>query len=206
MSEILSGLITSLQTTGTLEFVSVAFGLAYVVLAARENVWCWPAAVVNTATAIVLFWDATLLMESALNVFYLVIAFYGWWQWQYGGDNKSVLAVSRWPIRNHIAAIVAVAVLTAASGRWLEASSSASFPYLDSFTTWSAVLCTWMVTRKVLENWLYWIVIDTVSIYLYIDRELYLYAILFALFTVIAVYGFYQWRANYRLILDEHSA
>lgn len=194
------------QATSALELVSVCFGLAYVILAARENAWCWPAALVNTATAILLFWDASLLMESGLNVFYLIIAVYGWWQWQYGGSGKSELAISTWPLRNHLFVLIAIALLSVASGAALSSNSAAALPYLDSLTTWSAVICTWMVTQKILENWLYWIVIDTVSIYLYIDRELYLYATLFALFTVIAVYGFYQWRANYRLILDEQRA
>ncbi|MFK7731959.1 MAG: nicotinamide riboside transporter PnuC [Pseudomonadales bacterium] len=185
------------QATSTLELVSVVFGLAYVVLAARENAWCWPAALVNTATAIILFWDASLLMESGLNVFYLLIAVYGWWQWQYGGLDKSELQISTWPLKNHIFVLVAIVLLSLASGSILSSNSTAALPYLDSLTTWSAVICTWMVTQKILENWLYWIVIDAASIYLYIDRELYLYALLFALFTVIAVYGYFRWRTAY---------
>ena len=83
------------QSTSLLELISVSFGLLYVILAARENVWCWPAALINTATAIFLFWDASLLMESGLNVFYLVIAVYGWWQWRHGGSSRSFNQQSR---------------------------------------------------------------------------------------------------------------
>ncbi len=191
------------QATSALELVSVVFGLAYVVLAARENVWCWPAALVNTATAIILFWDASLLMESGLNVFYLVIAVYGWWQWLHGGSGKSELAISTWPLRYHASAMAVILLLTLSSGYALNSSSSAALPYLDSFTTWSAVIGTWMVTQKILENWLYWIVIDAASIYLYLDRGLYLYALLFALFTVVAVYGYMQWRSNHRKVVHE---
>lgn len=194
-----STLGASLQATSALEFVSVAFGLAYVVLAARENVWCWPAAVINTGTAIALFWDATLLMESGLNVFYLLIAFYGWWQWQYGGDDESPLKIRRWPLRNHLMTLVVALGLTSVSGHWLAGNSSASFPYLDSFTTWAAVLCTWMVTRKVLENWLYWIVINSISIYLFYSKGLALYSLLMALYLVIAVYGYRQWLSSFTL-------
>ncbi len=194
------------QASSTLELVSVAFGLAYVILAARENAWCCPAALVNTATAIILFWDASLLMESGLNVFYLVIAVYGWWQWQYGGTGKTELEIRTWPLRNHLFVLAAVAVLSIVSGQLLSANSQAALPYLDSLTTWSAVICTWMVTQKVLENWLYWIVIDAVSISLYLDRGLYLYAVLFALFTVIAIYGYLRWRSSYQSGAHEYSA
>lgn len=201
MNEALS---SAWQATSSLELVSVCFGLAYVILAARENAWCWPAALVNTATAIILFWDASLLMESGLNAFYLLIAVYGWWQWQYGGSGKSELTISTWPLRNHLYVLIAIILLSMTSGAALSSNSTAALPYLDSLTTWSAVICTWMVTQKILENWLYWIVIDAVSIYLYIDRELYLYAMLFALFTVIAIYGYYQWRAS--CCLNERAA
>lgn len=203
MNEALS---SAWQAISALELVSVVFGLLYVILAARENAWCWPAALINTATAIILFWDASLLMESGLNVFYLVIAVYGWWQWQYGGEGKSELEISTWPLKKHLYALLAIVLLSVASGAALSRGSAAALPYLDSFTTWSAVICTWMVTQKILENWLYWIVIDAASIYLYIDRELYLYALLFALFTVIATYGYFRWHASYRLKLHEHAA
>lgn len=180
-----------------MELVSVVFGLIYIVLAARENSWCWPAALVGTGTAILLFWDVSLVMESALNVYYLGMALFGWWQWRYGSDTGSELAISRWSWRQHLFAIGLIIVLTLASGLWLTVYTEAALPYVDSFTTWSAVITTWMVTRKILQNWLYWIVIDSVSVWLFWQKELYLYAALFVLYTVIAVFGYYQWRQHY---------
>lgn len=199
MNDVLSTLLSAWQAASTLETVSVAFGLAYVVLAAHENVLCWPAAIVNTTTAIVLFWDVSLLMESALNVFYLAIAFYGWWQWKFGGQNRSELSISRWPWINHALAIAAIIILTLVSGKLLADKTSAALPYLDSFTTWAAVICTWMVTRKIIENWLYWIVIDLAGVYLFMQKGLMLYALLFVLYTIIAVYGYIRWRRNISL-------
>lgn len=196
MSETIAALAAAWLATSTLECVSVLFGLAYVLLAAKESAWCWPAAIVNTGTAIALFWDATLLMESALNVFYLLIAFYGLWQWNYGGNNKSALSISRWSKRNHAAAGVTIVCLTLVSGNLLQQHSNAYMPYLDSFTTWSAVIATWMVTRKILENWLYWIIIDAVSIYLFWSKGLLLYSALFAVYFFVAIYGYQQWLAN----------
>lgn len=194
-------LLQAWQQTSWLEVVSVAFGLAYVILAAKESVWCWPAALVGTGTGILVFWDASLKMESALNVFYLVMAVYGWWAWLYGGASagraQQTLSISSWRALNHLYAIALIAVLTAISGGLLKGNTNAALPYVDSFTTWAAVISTWMVTRKVLQNWLYWIVIDAVSVWLFIQRELYLYALLFVLYTVIAAFGYLNWRRRY---------
>ena len=185
------------QTTSQLEIVSVLFGLAYVILAARENIWCWPAAFIGTGTAVVLFWDVSLLMESALNVYYLAMAIYGWWQWQYGSADHSTLKISRWQTKQHLLAFGLIVLLTLLSGYLLSANTDAALPYVDSFTTWSAVITTWMVARKILENWLYWIVINTVSVWLFSERGLYLYALLFIAYVVIAIFGYLNWRKNY---------
>ncbi len=191
------------QATSDLEIVSVAFGLAYVILAARESQWCWPCAFIGTGTAVALFWEGMLPMESALNAYYLLMAIYGWWQWRGGRQNvdsshSGPLKISSWKIQSHIMALALIAALTLVSGYFLSNNTRAALPYLDSFTTWSAVLTTWMVTRKILENWLYWLVINSASIYLYLEREFYLYALLFVLYLIIAVYGYWQWLRAYR--------
>jgi nicotinamide mononucleotide transporter len=183
--------------TSQLEIVSVLFGLVYVVLAARENIWCWPAAFIGTGTAVFLFWDASLVMESALNVYYLAMAIFGWWQWRAGGDNNSGLLISSLRTRQHLIAISLISVLTLVSGYLLSTRTTAALPYVDSFTTWSAVITTWMVARKILQNWLYWIVIDLVAMWLFSERGLYLYALLFLLYSLIAVIGHLQWSKKY---------
>lgn len=194
MSEFLATIAAAWVATSYLEIVSVAFGLIYVILAARENIWCWPAAFIGTGTAIFLFWDASLFMESALNIYYLFMAVFGWWQWQYGSDEKTELAISAWTINQHIKAFGLIAILTLSSGYWLASNTEAALPFVDSFTTWSAVITTWMIAQKILENWLYWVVIDAVSVWLYAERGLYLYALLFAAYTVIAVFGYVKWK------------
>lgn len=189
---------TAWQQVSTLEMVSVAFGLAYVILAAKENLWCWPAAFIGTGTGILVFWDVSLFMESALNVFYLVMAVYGFYQWRYGGMAGNQLAISSWRLQQHCKALLLIIVLAAGSGYLLNNFTDAALPFVDSFTSWAAVVTTWMVARKVLENWLYWVVIDSISIWLFIQRELYLYALLFVCYTVIAVYGYLQWKMKAR--------
>ena len=183
--------------------VSVAFGLAYIVLAARESIWCWPCAFIGTGSAVVLFWKGMLPMESLLNAYYLIMAVYGWWQWRYGGSNDgSNLKISSWSVQQHLICFTSVAILCAISGYYLSQYTNAALPYIDSFTTWSAVITTWMVARKILENWLYWLVINSASIYLYLEREFYLYAALFVVYIVIALYGYYEWRKHFKSPID----
>jgi nicotinamide mononucleotide transporter len=179
-----------------MEVVAVALGIAYLWLAMRESLWCWPAALISTALFLFIFWRVGLLMESALQLYYLAMAVYGWWHWRAGGGNNR-LAISRWRPGRHLLAVAAVLTLAAASGLMLSNWTDAALPFLDSFTTWGSVLTTWMVARKILENWLYWLVIDSVSIYLYLDRGLLLTAGLFGVYLVIAVFGYRQWLQSY---------
>lgn len=180
------------------EAVAVLLGIAYLLLAMLEKISCWYAAFLSTLIFLFLFWDVNLLMESALQVYYLAMAVYGWWQWRHGQRDDGSLAISRWGARQHLIAVSGVLVLSGVSGYALSQYTEASWPYLDSFTTWGAVLTTWMVARKILENWLYWIVIDSLSIFLYLDRELYLTAGLFAAYVVIVIFGFVTWTRHYR--------
>ena len=180
-----------------LEAAAVVLAVAYLLLAIRQNIACWACAFASTAIYVYLFHDVALFMESALNVFYMAMAVYGWRQWRHGGPRRDELAVSVWPLRVHLAALVAIAVLVAASGSWLAHRTEAAFPYLDSLTTWSAVWATFLIARKVLENWLYWFVIDVLSIYLYLSRGLPLTALLFCVYVVLVPFGFLAWRADY---------
>lgn len=178
------------------ELVAVLLAVAYLLLAMRENIYCWHCALISTAIYTVLFWNVSLLMDSGLNVYYMAMAVYGWWQWTRGGRSGEGVVVHTWSINKHIIAWVVIAFATLISGYLLSNNTQAAWPYLDSFTTWASVFTTWLVAQKVLENWLYWIVIDAVSIFLYLDRGLYLTAILFAAYVVICVFGYFQWRAQ----------
>ena len=192
-----SAISASFAAMSLWEIAGVVLALAYLLLAMQEKISCWYAAFASTSIYLFLFWDVSLLMESALQVFYLVMAVYGWWQWRHHRDKQRDLHIHRWPMRTHLLVFAAVSVLTLVMGYVLETTTSAALPYLDSFTTWGAVVTTYMVTRKVLENWIYWFVIDGVSIYLYLDRELYLTALLFFIYVILVVIGFFQWLAIY---------
>ena len=186
------------------EALAVLLGIAYLLLAMRESLWCWPAAFLSTLIYLFLFWHADLPMESGLQFYYLAMAVYGWWHWRGGASAAAEpLPVRTWPWHYHVAAIVLVLAASLASGAALTHAGLGRLPYLDSFTTWGAILTTWMVAQKLLENWLYWLVVDGVSLYLYLDRGLHLTALLFVVYLVIVVFGYFQWRRHYR---EQHAA
>ena len=180
-----------------LETLAVALGVAYLVLAMRENSLCWYCAFFSTALYVWIFGDVSLYMESALNVYYMGMAIYGWFQWQRGGVNHEGLEIVRWTAKQHGLAISTIVLIALVSGYLLSIGTDARLPYLDSLTTWGSILTTVMVARKVLENWLYWIAINTISIYLYLDRGLEQTALMFMLYLVLAILGYYAWRKKY---------
>lgn len=181
-----------------LELLAVVFAIAYLVLAVRENILCWLAASVSTFIFLYIFWGVNLYMESGLQVYYIAMAVFGWYQWRSAKDGSKNLQVSMWSMRQHLTALTLIALLTFISGYLLNSRTDAQLPYLDSLTTWGSVVTTYMVTRKILENWIYWLVIDSISIYLYIDRELYFTAILFAVYIVIIFFGWLTWSKRYQ--------
>lgn len=180
-----------------LETLAVVLGIGYLLLAMRESSLCWYCAFFSTALYVWIFGDVSLYMESALNVYYMAMAIYGWLQWQRGGADKSGVRIVRWTARQHILGVAIILAASVTSGYLLSSNTAAKLPYLDSFTTWGSVFTTIMVAQKVLENWLYWIVINSVSIYLYIDRGLDQTAAMFFLYLVLATIGFLTWKKAY---------
>ncbi len=175
------------------EALAVGLALAYLLLAAREKILCWACALLSTALYVVLFWQVSLLMDSLLNLYYMGMAVYGWQQWRYGGKQGRGIAIGTLRLQTHLCIISSILLLSAVSGYLLSQHTAAAWPYVDSFTTWASVITTVMVAKKILENWLYWFVIDSVSIPLYIERGLPLTALLFAVYLVIVIYGYLSW-------------
>ncbi len=192
-----SALLSALAALSAWEALAVVLAIAYLVLASRQHVACWICALLSTAIYTVLFWDVSLFMESALNVYYLVMAVYGWYLWRHGNGDDGQLPITTWAPARHLLVIGAVLTLSAVSGFLLSTYTSAAWPYIDSFTSWGAVVTTWMVTRKVLENWLYWLVLDAIAIPIYLERGLPLTAVLFAIYVVLVVFGYFNWQRQY---------
>jgi nicotinamide mononucleotide transporter len=180
-----------------LELVSVGFAVAYLALAIPQSLWCWPAALISTAIWMVVSFDAKLYMDAGLQVFYFAMGIYGWLQWQRGGTGQAGIGVHWWSPGTH-AVVLGLIVLASLGSGFALSRSDAAFPYLDSLTTVAAVVATFMVARKVIENWFYWFVIDSIYIYLYVERGLSYYAVLYAVYLVMIVFGFAAWRRSFR--------
>ena len=192
MESLLQTLTEQIQALSIVETIAVVAAILYLVLAIRRNIWCWLFAGISTAIYVVLFVGARLYMESMLNVFYFVMAIYGWYFW-YTGSGMAAPPIIHWPVRRHVIAIVAIVVLSVLFGYLLESHTDAVFPYIDSLTTFAAIWATFLVARKVLENWWYWLVIDSISIVIYWTRELPLTALLFAVYVVMIPFGLVAW-------------
>jgi nicotinamide mononucleotide transporter len=187
-----SALIESLR----FEEVSVLLAAAYLALAIRQSLWCWPAALISVALWAVVVLDARLYMDFALQIFYFAMGIYGWQQWRSAGERRG-LRVQTWPLSRHAVALGFITGASLIAGLVLR-RTDAAFPFLDSLTSVGAVIATFMVARKVLENWIYWFVIDSIYVFLYLARDLDWYAGLYLVYLVMIVFGFRAWWRSLR--------
>ncbi|MBT5858864.1 MAG: nicotinamide mononucleotide transporter [Flavobacteriales bacterium] len=172
-----------------IESVAVFFSVVYVILAAKENIWCWRAAFISVCCYIFICFTAKLYPETGLQVFYLIMAVYGYFMWNKSDKEQ----IKEWSEYKHLFIILIGAILTFFMGFYFTTYTNSQMPIVDSFTTVFSVISTYMVTKKVLGNWLYWVVIDAVSVYLYYSRDLHLTSLLFVVFTIIAIFGYFAW-------------
>lgn len=184
--------LAQLTATTWLEGIAVILALAYVWLAARQNIWCWPCALVSTGIYTWLFWHVSLPFHTGLNFYYLIMAIYGWTKWR--TTDADTVAVITWPISRHCVCIFVLAIGALLLSKFASTILDAKYLYLDAFITVFSVFTTVLVAHKVRENWLYWIVINIFAAYLYFAKDLALTGILFICYTGFAVYGFIQWR------------
>jgi nicotinamide mononucleotide transporter len=176
-----------------IESVAVFSSILYVILAAKQNIWCWTAAGVSVILYIYICFTAQLYPETGLQIFYLMMAFYGYYNWNKNDEN---LQITQLTIGKHLSLILAGAIITFLVGFYFATYTDSKMPIVDSFTTVFSIIATYMVTKKILENWLYWIVIDAVSVYLYFSRDLHLTSLLFIAYTIIAIAGYFTWLNN----------
>jgi nicotinamide mononucleotide transporter len=189
---------SGLLATSPLEAVSVALGLAYAVLAIKRSRWCWVTGGLSSAILIYLSLNARLPMQAALQVYYVVISVYGWWYWTREEEAQGMLVVSTWPLRSHVLASAAVLLVSALTARWLATQTHAAWPFLDSLTTWGSLYATWLEARVKLENWLYWIFIDSLLAFLFGIQGLYFVALLSVVYLGVSAVGFMRWLKTYR--------
>lgn len=196
--EILTNIWLQILATSLLEWVIVVCGFAYLILITKKNSWGWPFAIVGSTLSMYLFFKANYYLETFLSFFYLVMGVWGWVTWSSTKKSSTTgnVKIIKWKISHHLLNIGLSTVLTLAFGYYFDTYTDQARPYLDAFTTIFSLAATFMVTQKVLENWIYWIIIDLVSIELYAYRELYLLATQMGIYSILAVYGYLQWRKD----------
>lgn len=182
-----------------LEGIAAVIGIISVFLSTRQNIWSWPTAIVNVALYTVVFYHGRLYGQMGLQTIYLVLSIYGWYQWLHGGAQRSQLRVSRaTPRLLAIVAVLNVVAWFALAG--LLRQTDAALPGLDALLTTTSLVAQWMMTRKILENWILWIAVDVVYVPMFWSQQLYATALLYAAFLVLAVMGYTQWRRSMRTV------
>jgi nicotinamide mononucleotide transporter len=196
MIDVLGALLATLLQD-PLEVTAVAFGILSVWLSTREHIASWPTAMVNVALFFVIFLRARLYADMGLQAIYFGLSAYGWYVWKFGGAGRTELPVGRTTART-AAWLVSLAVVgTLGLGTYLHRSTDAALPYLDSALAVCSLLAQWMMTRKLLENWLAWIVLDVVYVGMFISRDLALTAVNYAVYLALAFLGFVHWRRSW---------
>ncbi len=193
----LAGIASAFAQMSGWEILAVVFGIAYVLLAAKESLWTWLFAFLSTIIYTILFWEGALVSSSLLNFYYMIMAVYGFILWRSGGEKGKELEISRWSLNKNVMVIIlgfAIAIFLAYLS---DTYTEAKFPYLDTFVMVFSVIATWMLAKKVLETWLYWMVIDSAAIVLYWKSGYLATIILFVLYVILAFYAYYSWWKTY---------
>lgn len=178
------------------EWIAVFSALVYVLLIARKQIAGWFFAAVSSSIYVYLCFISDYLLETVLQLFYLFMAFWGWYKWNQKKNEKDFIL--RWSLKLHLINITISVLITILFAFFFDVFTRQELPYLDAFTTVFSIGATFMVAQRVLENWIYWIVIDIVSIRLYAYKDLNLTALLFLVYTIIAVVGYFKWRKLYK--------
>lgn len=176
----------------------LAFGLnlAYVVLAGRGNVWCWFFGFFGTIFQFVVCMDAELKSDAALQVYYAFSAIYGWYSWQERNDKGVPLDISRIPLSMHLKIGLVGTLIAIPLGFYWQ---SAAFRFEDAFLSVFSIVTTFLTARKVLESWLYWLVIDFSYALIYFGRDKYMLGVLSLIYFVFSIRGFYMWRKTLKM-------
>ncbi|HVC01937.1 MAG TPA: nicotinamide riboside transporter PnuC [Steroidobacteraceae bacterium] len=188
-------LASAWRTASWIEVGGAVLAIVYLLLAIWQWRSCWIAAFVSSCLYVYVMFRARLYMESVLNGFYAAIAVYGWWQW----SRRSSAAgggVQRWPIRWHVLGLLGIVACSLCSAYFLRRYTPAAWPFVDSMVTWSSAFATYLVAIKVYENWHWWLVIDSVALFVYFRRELYPTMLLFGVYLVMIFFGIREWRRS----------
>jgi nicotinamide mononucleotide transporter len=171
-------------------------GVAYVVLAIRENPWCWPIGIGNALLFLAVTASSRLFGQAALQAVYVVVSVYGWYEWLHGGEGRRALGVSRTPRAWGAGLAAAWIAATVALGLFLKHHAADPLPFVDAGTTALSLVAQWMATRKWLENWLVWMAVNVASVPMFLSQRRYAMAAFYGVLLVMAFFGHRAWRRS----------
>lgn len=196
-------LVQEIQGQSWIDWLAVVTAILYLVLASRESPWCWFWGIIScTAWAYAAYFVYDFYQDALLQLFYVGLSFWGLYQWGQGQNGGRKLPISVLLPKEHAIVIVGGLLLSVGFGWFFSRYTEAAAPYWDALTTVFSVIITFMVVYKKLDNWIYWMVIDSIYVFLYWSRGGYLFSLLFVIYLVIVVLGYIHWRSNYRASLE----
>ncbi len=195
-------------TANITELTGTVLGLIYIVFSIRQNILTWPVGLLSSVFYIVIFFSSQLYAAMGLQVYYAFISIYGWYYWKKGqkkDDSSQVSFVRRTGKSLWFKILVTEIALFISLYFILKNLTDSDVPVLDALTTSASIIATWMLARKLLENWIVWIVTDFICIFLYIQKGLLPTTLLFSVYTIMAFVGYFEWRKNLNIQIEKNT-
>ena len=181
-----------------IEFLATITGIICVYLNTRENVWGWPIGIVSVGLSIQVYWEALLLSDALLHIIYVILGFYGWYQWLHGKSGNQKLKISTTKLQEWLLLLIIGSVSSFILGSVMKLIKiTIAVPYLDAITTCFSLLAQWQLAKKRLENWLLWIGVDILASGIYLYKGLYFFTVLYLVYLILATIGYLKWKKKF---------
>lgn len=186
--------MTSWVQAHYVEILGVVFSVLYLFLSIRQNILLWPAGMISALLYMAVFFQSKFYADMGLNAYYFFISIYGWMVWRKGRAKGAERPVSRIKRKSAMLLLLITVIAFVGIAFILKNYTDSPIPYWDALTTAMSFTATWMLARKILEHWIIWIIVDVISMALYLYRGLYPTMILFAIYMTMAVIGYIEWK------------
>ncbi len=182
------------------EVLGFASALLYLYFSIKQNIWVWPWGIITSSAYFFFYLDVKLYAIAGLNIYYVLISFYGWYNWKHGNSE----ATSDLPVRKLfpkeflVLGVIAVAIIFILQFI-LKHYSDSPVPWSDAIIASFSIVATWMMTKKILENWIVWLLADSFTVIVYLNQEIFLTSLLFMVYASMTLVGFKAWKKTLKL-------
>lgn len=178
------------------EIIGTIVGILYLYYEYKANALVWIMGAIMPALSLIVYYNAGLYADFGINIYYLIAAIYGYISWTFhkSRKEKKELPIISTPLKYYIPTSITVIILFIIIFYILINFTDSNVPFWDSLTTALSVIAMWMMARKYIEQWIVWIAVNIISVGLYIYKDIYFYAVLYAIYSIIAIFGYYNWK------------